>query len=155
MIFGAGPAGGWHRSGKTPLLRVRTKIAQSPIHGMGLYADEFIPKGTLIWTYDTHFDVSFTEYHMKDLSEHAVRLLQRYAYPDEAIGTYILCGDDARFINHSINPNTDEVLGVGTVARRDIQAGEEIVSNYAELGIKDFSMYPESERPDLQKKTGT
>ncbi|MGD9740130.1 MAG: SET domain-containing protein [Bauldia sp.] len=130
------------------MLRVRTKIAQSPVHGMGLYADEFIPKGTLIWNYDPYFDVAFTDYHMKDLSEHAVRLLQRYAYPDEAIGTYILCADDARFINHSIDPNTDEVLGVGTVARRDIQPGEEILSNYVELGIKDFSMFAEEDRPE-------
>ena len=48
---------------------------------------------------------------------------------------YILCSDDARFFNHSDTPNTEsrEVAGedeVITVAKRDIQPGEELTDDY-------------------------
>ncbi len=38
------------------MLLVKTKIGQSNISGIGVFADEFIPKGTVIWRYQEGFD---------------------------------------------------------------------------------------------------
>jgi uncharacterized protein len=61
-------------------------------------------------------------------------------------GCYILCTDDARFINHSSQPNTIDTQegeeGL-TIAARDIQPGEEITSNY-EAFDADYHTYSDS-----------
>ena len=36
-------------SGRPPMMLVRNYIDKSPIHGVGVFAGEFIPKGTCIW----------------------------------------------------------------------------------------------------------
>lgn len=41
----------------------------------------------------------------------------------------VLCGDNARFMNHSFEPNCDDRTGV-TFALRDILAGEELTCDY-------------------------
>ena len=51
---------------------------------------------------------------------------------------YVCCGDNDRYINHSEQPNTEDLgfeervfEGEGiTIAARDIQPGEEILSDY-------------------------
>ena len=43
------------------MLVVKTKIKNSPIHGIGLFAEEFIPKGTLVWKLNKKFDLIYTK----------------------------------------------------------------------------------------------
>ena len=120
------------------MLLVKTKIGPSTIHGIGIFADELIPKGTRIWEYHEGVDSRFDEKFLKSLPELEQKQMLNYAYKNPRTGMYVLCGDDARFFNHSDIPNTDDlefddglVQGEGiTVANRDIQPGEEIVSNY-------------------------
>jgi SET domain-containing protein len=42
------------------MVLVKTKVKESPIHGLGLFADQFIPKGTEIWRFTPGFDQKFT-----------------------------------------------------------------------------------------------
>lgn len=42
----------------------------------------------------------------------------------------VLCGDNARFMNHSFEPNCDDDGGEFTTAARDIEAGEELTCDY-------------------------
>ena len=56
--------------------------------------------------------------------------------------THLLCGDDARYTNHSGTPNT-RCRDDHTYATRDIQPGEEITSDYAEFDVR-FSGFPAS-----------
>jgi hypothetical protein len=55
--------------------------------------------------------------------------------PGKHSGLYVLCGDDARFLNHSENPNCFDFYSGEeqdiTVAERDIYLGEELTCNYA------------------------
>lgn len=120
------------------MLLVKTKIDVSKIHGIGIFADQLIPKGTRIWEYREGVDSRIDENFLQTLPEPAKKQMLNYAYKNPRTGLYVLCGDDARFFNHSDTPNTDDldfdkgvVQGEGiTVANRDIQPGEEIVSNY-------------------------
>jgi len=63
--------------------------------------------------------------------------LLHYGYIDPRLDRYILCCDDARFLNHSDDPNlesdfTRERHGVD-IAIRDIAAGEEMTVDYARV----------------------
>jgi len=116
------------------MLLVKTKIQTSPIAGIGLYADEFIPKDTVVWKLMPGFDTIHTEDEIKQLSPASLQQFMNYCYHDKFSKKYVLCFDDARFFNHSDNPNT---LNVGddtgiTIASRDIQIGEELTTDYYE-----------------------
>ena len=112
------------------MLRVKAKTAQSSINGIGLFADEFIPAGTVTWQYDPEFDVAFGEKVLMLISENAIKNFLKYSYFDHDLKKYILCFDDQRFINHSNNPNIISAPKKD-VAKRDIQHGEEMVCDYA------------------------
>src|SRR3989344_7104090 len=116
------------------MLLVKTKIGPSKIHGIGLFADQFIAKGTLVQKFIPGFDLIIPESEIQKLSEPAREQFLKYAYKNKD-GQYILCFDDTRFLNHSDNPNlisnnrTEEI----DVAAQDIQKGEELTVNYKEL----------------------
>mgnify|MGYP001584236778 FL=1 len=118
------------------MLLVRTKLGPSKIHGIGLFADEFIPKGTIIWEFVPGFDLKFTEAEIKNFPEITKDFFHYYAYRSIRTGLYILCSDESRHYNHSESPNTTgiEVEGTeeegGDIATLDIQTGQEITYNY-------------------------
>jgi SET domain-containing protein len=120
------------------MLLVQTKIGPSSINGTGLFANQFIPKGTHIWKFQPGFDLKFTKAQMDTLSKAGRDQFLKYSYIDVDSGEYVLCFDDARFFNHADEPNcieqlpSDEPDGL-YVAARDIQIGEELTCDY-----KDF-----------------
>lgn len=111
------------------MLRVKTKIKNSDISGIGLYADQFIPKGTVTWQYDADIEPSFTLEKFSSFSEYVKEHILIHGYYDHSISRYILCVDNQAFINHSSNPNIDSTPDAD-VASRDIQPGEELTCNY-------------------------
>ena len=125
------------------VLLVKTTIGPSPIHGIGIFADELIHKGTRIWEYRDGIDSRFNEEFLRSLPDVAQRQLLNYSYKNVRTGLYTLCGDDARFFNHSDTPTAEDVEfdsglvnGEGiTVAARDIQPGEEITSDYRSFDL--------------------
>ena len=116
------------------MLLVKTKIGPSAIEGIGLFAAEFIPKGTTVWEFKARFDVEMSKEEIDGLSPAAREQALKYTYLSKTKGTYILCSDDARFFNHSDDPNTTSINVDGRenrdVANRDIQEGEEITADY-------------------------
>jgi uncharacterized protein len=118
------------------MLLVKTYIGQSSINGMGLFADQFIPKGTVIWRFNPDLDRIYPKSMVKDMEDSFLKsFLKRYCYLDEDKKKpyYVLCVDDARFMNHSDNPNTSNGDGDQTINNRDIQPSEEITCNYYEI----------------------
>lgn len=122
------------------MLRVKTKLGVSKIEGagIGLFADEFIPKDTIIWEYTEGIDQVYTEEFINNCIEPLSSFLKKYCF--KFCGLYYLCVDNARFYNHSNNPNcysSDfmfDQLGY-TRALRDIEIGEELTDNYNEFGF--------------------
>ena len=116
------------------MLLVKTKVGSSKIHGIGLFAAEFIPKGTQTWKFQPGFDLELIENNLKELSEPARAQFKNYCYKDYTNGKYILCSDDARFMNHSDNPNiadsNPENDYAPDIAIRDIVEREELTCNY-------------------------
>jgi SET domain-containing protein len=121
------------------MLLVKTNVGPSGIEGVGLFAAEFIPKGTRIWEYREEVDQRFDGAYLAQFKEDERERLLTYCYKNPVSGMYVLCGDDAKYINHGKEPNTEDLgfddgilNGEGiTIAARDILPGEEIISNYA------------------------
>jgi uncharacterized protein len=119
------------------MLRVDTRVDRSALHGLGLFAAAPIAQGTEVWRFTPGFDldVDVTVFDRQPASFRE-RLLH-YGYVDRRLNRFILCCDDARFINHSETPNiypdfTLEPHGVD-LAVRDIAIGEEITIDYRRL----------------------
>jgi len=130
------------------MLLVKTEIKQSTIPniGLGLFAAEFIPKNTIIWAFNHIVDKIIPQNKLIYLEQIERDYLTKYAY---RVGTdLILCSDNGKYINHSTNPNVDDFIDIHnrslTVANRDIQAGEELFSDYSSFdddskdGLKNY-----------------
>lgn len=121
------------------MLKVRTYVAVSPIHGLGLFAAEVIPRGTVVWQWDPTVDRSTDQPphgHDADWAWH------------EADGCWYIPGDDARYLNHSATPN---LVAARThndidVAARDIVPHEEITTDYSLFDV-DWPTYAASYHP--------
>ena len=117
------------------MMTVKTKTGPSTIHGTGLFADEFISKGTLVWKFSPEVDREWTKEEAEQLPEplRSEILSLSHAFISSYSGKYISEGDDAKYANHSSDPNTiddphskEEVC----IAARDIARGEEITFDY-------------------------
>lgn len=115
------------------MLLIRAWVGESSIHGLGLIAHQFVPKGTVIWKLSPVFDIILTEEQFKNLPEAVRDCITRYGYFDGCNKRYVLCGDDDRFCNHSDDANCD-FYGDYAIAARDIFPGDEITDNYASFG---------------------
>jgi hypothetical protein len=119
------------------MLCVHARVGPSTIHGLGLFAAQFIPEGTVIWAFASGFDVEIAESSVDSLSPAAREQLLHYAeyYPTEK--KFVLSSDDDRFTNHSDTPNTAP-QGEMVVAARDIHDGEEITCDYRRIVMVGF-----------------
>lgn len=124
------------------MLLIRTELKPSPIHGRGVFAAEFIPKGTRVWEYREGFDHRVSKAFVDSLPDPARSTLLHYS----AFwgGGYVISADDARFLNHPETPNLQTFADPDVdVALRDIQVGEELLEDYRE--------FDESVRPALAR----
>lgn len=112
------------------MLLVKTYLDKSKIQGIGLFANEFIPKGTLVWKFVPGFDFALKNEELNKLPKIAKSWIMHFGYFCEEEGGWVICVDDSRFMNHSENSNTDDTKKVGTIAKKDIHKGEEITCNY-------------------------
>jgi uncharacterized protein len=117
------------------MLLVKTTIGPSHISGFGLFADEFIPKGTPVWRFQSGFDLKISKDHLHRLPKLTQEFLKKYAYLSKKSGQYIHCGDDGRFFNHSDSPNIIDLdkpdeEEIFSVAAWDIKLGEELTCDY-------------------------
>lgn len=111
------------------MLQIRTRVAPSPIHGLGLFAAEAVPAGTPVWRHCEGFDHAFTPEEWAALPPPAREHLRWFGYFDARAGRIIRSGDLCCFMNHAESPNTGGDGGF-TVALRDIAAGEELTCDY-------------------------
>lgn len=110
--------------------------------GYGVFATQFIPKGTITWVLDD-LDQKLDESYVLSLDPMVQKKLLKYCYRDRQ-GKYILCWDIARFVNHSFNSNCISTAYEFELAIRDIQPGEELTDDYGYLNLDGpFYCFPE------------
>jgi len=108
-------------------------VRRSKIHGNGVYAAREIPKGTRIVEYlgerITHAQAD-ARYEEKGQDDGHTFL---FVVSSKVVIDAGVDGNDARFINHSCDPNCETVIEGGRVfieAVRDIRKGEELGYEY-------------------------
>lgn len=113
------------------MLCVKTVLKQSLIHGIGLFADEDIPKGTIVWKFNDLIDLVLSEEQIDSLEEASKSQILNYSFKT-VNGYYVLVGDDNRFINYSKDPNIIDIDDIESpsIAIRDIKKGEELTCDY-------------------------
>lgn len=110
------------------------EIRSSPLQGLGAFATRAIPAGTRLIEYvgqritpeeaDAKYDDESSERHHTFL----------FAIDDDVVIDAAYDGNDARFINHSCDPNCDAVIEdkrIWIETIRDVKRGEELAYDYA------------------------
>ncbi len=123
------------------MLKVQTYIGPSEVSGLGLFLDQDISQGECVWEYCDLVDITYSAEQWKRLKSHlsneSFKMIKRYAYKEN--GSYIVCMDNAQFMNHSSDEfnvvNNSDLLSM--VASRDIKKGEELLCNYFEYSDED------------------
>ncbi|HLD07555.1 MAG TPA: SET domain-containing protein [Candidatus Peribacterales bacterium] len=127
------------------MLQIATYIGPSVIHGIGLFAQKPISKGTVVWEFVEGIDHYLSDETMATLPQTAVDFIHFYFYRSKLTGQYVLLGDNDRFTNHSYHPNVGGPTSLfphreGGIALRDISPGEELTSDYSSFDA-DFYHY--------------
>ena len=120
------------------MLTVKTVVRPSLIDGLGLFAAQAIPAETVIWEFVANFDIVYSAEEFDRLPTAAKPHVRKYSYFDAAKNLWVLCGDDARFMNHADKPNTYEEPGNRTIAVCDIAEGEELTCDYRQFDGRSF-----------------
>lgn len=114
------------------MLLIDVYLDKSLIEGIGVFAKNPIAKGTLIGKFDPRFDRLIPN-ELWEAQEGAVKdYLDRYCYPSRSQpGHIVFEADDARYMNHSDNPNCDVSDERQMYALTDIAAREELTCDYS------------------------
>lgn len=116
--------------------------------GYGLVATHFIPKGTITWVMD-ELDRVYSPEQIANMPEVFKEIIDTYTFRDPK-GNFILCWDNARYVNHSFKSNCMTTAYDYEIAIRDIEAGEELTDDYGYLNITEpFHATPE---PGVKRK---
>ena len=112
------------------MLLVKTYLDKSTIHGLGVFAGQFIRKDTKIWRFVEGFDRFYSPKEFARLPQPARDFIKFHGYRVD--GEILLTVDHDRHMNHSDEPNTYLKSGYA-IARRSIRKGEEITNDYREF----------------------
>jgi len=110
-------------------------------HGIGVFAPQFVPKGTLVYdcSIGSPLSLTFSRDDLGRVCERERDFILEYANYYEKYG-WILRADNSRFVNHSFSPNVREEANEGgpmgtrgvLIAVRDIEIGDEILIDYTD-----------------------
>lgn len=109
------------------------EVRASPIQGFGAFAIRAIPVGTRLIEYaGERLTPQQADARYPDDGERHHTFL--FAIDDDIVVDAAVNGNDARFLNHSCDPNCDVVvedkrLWIETI--RDVEAGQELAYDYA------------------------
>ena len=120
------------------MIHINYKLDRSEKHGIGLFADQDITKGQLIYTASPLLDVNITQAEFDSLSKEEQKEFRWWGFFDEQSQKWHVDFDVSKFINHSNvaeatvtqDMQKDEAY---LIATRDIKRGEELTQNYLEF----------------------
>ena len=110
----------------------RLGAAQEDI-GLGVFATEDIPQGTIVYAWDP-LEIELRPDDPRLRNPLLFPWIERYAYiePD---GVHVLSWDLARFVNHSCEPAAMSTAFGFEIAVRDIRRGDPITDEYGLLNL--------------------
>ena len=119
-----------------------TEVRNSPLEGFGIFAKVFIPKGTIWWRAAPN-DIllikreqflTFEDSKHSPLIESLRHCILLYSFYNKDYDALVFCLDNARYVNHSYTPNSENEPGenhFSSISLRDINPGEELLEDYS------------------------
>ncbi len=123
----------------------KTIVKVSDIEGKGVFSDETISKGEIVWKFISGHDKTLSIDEYNALSDDGKKYIDKVAYLSSISNQYIFPPDNdpALYTNHdAVNNNLsveiDQTISLEPffVANRDIASGEELTNNYYEFDEK-------------------
>ncbi len=133
----------------------RVVVKPSSIEGKGVFADEDIQQGVVVWRFDQQHDKQISVETYQALSEEEKFDIRKVGYISPTSGDWIFppANDPARYTNHSSNANnlsaifdSDSSPEPFFVARYNIRKGDELIVNYSE-----FDASIKTDKPEWMK----
>lgn len=118
------------------MIHITYKLKTSDLHGVGLFADEDIKKGQLVYTASPLLDLNITQEQFDGLQQNEKNEILWWGFFDQPSQMWHVDFDVSKFINHSSDATLtqdekhDEAY---LIAARDIHFGEELTQNYLEF----------------------
>lgn len=122
------------------MIHVAYKLKTSDLHGVGLFSNEDIKKGQLVYTASPLLDLNITQEQFDSLEQKEKEEVLWWGFFDQPSKMWHVDFDVTKFINHSSDAtvmqdgNHDEAY---LIATRDIQPDEELTQNYLEFETPD------------------
>jgi len=117
------------------MIHIKYKLDRSSIHGIGVFANQDIKKGDVIFT-ASPLDVNITQDKFDQLEEAEKQEVRYWGFWVESKKMWHVDFDHIHFINHSFSANTTQDFShpeAYLIASRDIKKGEELTQNYLEF----------------------
>lgn len=118
------------------MINIKYKLDRSATHGIGIFADQNIEKGQLVYTVSPSLDLDITQTQFDSLKDEEKRKIEYWGYWFEPNKVWHVDFDHIHFINHSFTPNTAQDFSRADhplTATRDIKTGEELTQNYLDF----------------------
>src|SRR5205809_1805618 len=122
------------------MIHIKYKLDKSEYHGIGLFADQDLVKGQLIYTASPVLDVNINQEQFNSLTEEEKKEIRWWGFQIPETGNWHVDFDVSKFINHSYEPTVTQNSNqkdAYLVATKDIKAGEELTQNYLEFESKE------------------
>jgi len=122
------------------MMHIKYKLDKSKNHGIGLFADQDIEKGQLIYSSSPVLDINITKEQFDSLRENEQKEVRYWGFWIEKDKVWHVDFDVSKFLNHSFEPNTTQDFSKDDAyltASINIKAGEELTQNYLEFESKD------------------
>jgi uncharacterized protein len=107
-------------------------------NGLGLFAARRILKGEAVWKFDERTDRLLTVATVEGMPQPAKEFVYRYGCQCRE-DLWLLCGDNARFVNHGVPGvmacNLGDHMDSEDIALCDIGEGEEITEDYRRFAL--------------------
>lgn len=121
--------------------------------GIGVFATQFIPKGTVLWVLD-ELDRKLDDSYINSLTEIQQERIYKYAFRDtvfmDSENKLILASDLGQFMNHSTQANCVPLPYELVIACKDIEPGEELTDDYRWFDV-DYAFEYKSEDGTAKK----
>jgi len=118
------------------MIHVKYALKSSSLHGVGLFANQPIRKGDVIYTASPLLDVNLTQEQFDSLDQKEKDEVKWWGFFDQPSGKWHVDFDVSKFINHSKDATVTQDAAhddAYLVASRDIEPGEELTQNYLEF----------------------
>lgn len=113
------------------MMQIKCKVGRSRIHGVGVFAAEFVPVGTVTWKEDNAVDRPVSADWLRSLPEDRRAFIYAHCYRLREEAVYRHVTDEGQFMNHSARSNCEyRPEARCDVAVTDIARGEEATTNY-------------------------